>query len=50
MLRPLIDGETEPEDTPRVLREIASHEHLFPDGRRRKVSLTTLRRKWRVWL
>jgi transposase InsO family protein len=49
LLRPLIDSETEPEDTPRVLREIASHEHLFPDGRRRKVSPTTLRRKWRVY-
>jgi len=26
---------------------MAEKEHLFPDGRRRKVSLTTLRRKWK---
>lgn len=34
LLRPLIEGETEPDDAPRCLREIAAQEHLFPDGRR----------------
>jgi len=49
LLRPLIEGETEPEDAPRCLGEIAAQEHLFPDGRRRKVSVTTLRRKWQTF-
>jgi putative transposase len=49
LLRPLIEGETEPEDALRCLREIAAQEHLFPDGRRRKVSVTTLRRKWQTF-
>jgi putative transposase len=49
LLRPLIEGETEPEDALRCLREIAAQEHLFPDGRRRRVSATTLRRKWQTF-
>jgi len=49
LLRPLIEGETEDEDAPRCLREIAAQEHVFPDGQRRKVSVSTLRRKWRAF-
>jgi len=48
LLRPLIEGEVEPEDALRCLRQIAAQEHLFPDGRRRTVSLITLRRKWQT--
>lgn len=49
LLRPLIEGETEDEEVLRCLREIASGEHVFPDGQRRKVSVSTLRRKWRAF-
>ena len=49
LLRPLIEGETEDEDALRCLREIAAQEHVFPDGQRRKVSVSTLRRKWRAF-
>ena len=49
LLRPLIEGETEEEDALRCLREVAAREHVFPDGQRRKVSVSTLRRKWRAF-
>jgi len=49
LLRPLIEGETEDGDALRCLREIAAREHVFPDGQRGKVSVSTLRRKWRAF-
>lgn len=47
LLRPLIYGEVEPKETARQLREIAQQEVLFPDGKRKTPSLSTLRRKWK---
>jgi len=49
LLRPLIEGEIADEDAPRWLRKIAAREHLLPDGRRRKVTVATLRRRWRAF-
>ena len=49
LLRPLIEGEIEQGDVTRCLREIAAQVHLFPDGRRRKTSVTTLQRKWHTF-
>ena len=49
LLRPLIEGEIEQGEVTRCLREIAAQVHLFPDGRRRKTSVSTLRRKWNTF-
>jgi transposase InsO family protein len=49
LLRLLIYGEVDDEERPRRLREIADHEVTFPDGHRKKPSLSTLRRKWNLW-
>ena len=49
VLRPLIFSDPSDAEAARRLREIAEKEHLFPDGRHRKVSLTTLRRKWKLY-
>jgi transposase InsO family protein len=49
VLRPLIFSEAGNAEAARRLREIAQKEHRFPDGRRRRVSLTTLRRKWKLY-
>ncbi len=47
LLSPLYFGEVDPKQTARFLRQLARQEHLFPDGTRRKPSLSTLWRKWK---
>lgn len=47
LLSPLYLEEVDTKETARFLRELASQEHLFPDGQRRKIGLSTLWRKWR---
>jgi len=49
LLQPVLfdRGEINHETTNRFLRELATHEVLFPDGKLRKPSLSTLRRKLR---
>ena len=49
LLHPVLFGEVERKETLRFLRKLASEEHLFPDGRRRKPSLSTLRRKLKAY-
>jgi len=46
LLSPLLFGEVPEHEAHRLLRQLAQEEHLFPDGRRRKASLSTLKRKW----
>jgi transposase InsO family protein len=45
LLHPLLFGEIAAEDTGALLRQLASEERLFPNGVRKKASLSTLRRK-----
>ena len=45
LLHPLLFGETPPEETQAFLKQLSGEEHLFPDGKRRKPSHSTLRRK-----
>ena len=45
LLHPVIFGEIEKTGAHRYLRELASKQHLFPDGGMRKPSLSTLQRK-----
>jgi transposase InsO family protein len=47
LLQPVLFGEVHPADTNRFLKGLAQQEYLFPDGVRRKPSLSTLRRKLR---
>jgi transposase InsO family protein len=47
LLGPLLRGEVSSQEAGRFLRELADTEHLFPDGRRRKPSRSTLWRKWK---
>jgi transposase InsO family protein len=47
LLRPLIFGEIEVGGKAAFLRKLASEEIVFPDGKRRKPSLSTLKRKLR---
>jgi putative transposase len=49
LLQPVIFGEVSEEETGRFLRKIAREERLFPDGVRKKPSLTTLRRKLSIY-
>jgi transposase InsO family protein len=49
LLQPVLYGEVDPADTNRFLKQLARQEHLFPDGQRRKPSLSTLRRKLRQY-
>jgi transposase InsO family protein len=49
LLQPVVLGEVSPEETAKFLRELAREERLFPDGRRRKASLSTLRRKLQIY-
>ena len=49
LLQPILLGEVPAEETASYLRELAGEERLFPDGTRRKPSLTTLRRKLRIF-
>ncbi|MCP4153741.1 MAG: DDE-type integrase/transposase/recombinase [bacterium] len=45
LLSPIIYGEIEPEETNRKLKKIASTKVVFPNGRVKKPSLSTLKRK-----
>jgi len=49
LLRPLIYEEAAGAGVTRRLKEIAAQKVTFPDGKRRKPSLSTLRRKWKRW-
>ena len=45
LLRPIIFDQIEPEAVNKYLKEIAQNEVVFPDGQKKKPSLSTLRRK-----
>jgi transposase InsO family protein len=45
LLHPALFGEVSPEETQGFLKQLASEDLLFPDGERRKPSVSTLRRK-----
>ena len=45
LLAPVLFGEVSARETGRFLRDLAEKDCTFPDGRRRKPSLSTLRRK-----
>ncbi len=47
LLSPLYLGEVDAKDTARFLRQLSREEQLFPDGTRKKPSLSTLWRKWK---
>ena len=49
LLAPLLYGEIPPEEVGRFLNELASIEHVFPDGQRRRPSRATLWRKWKQY-
>jgi hypothetical protein len=45
LLHPVLFGEIEPDDTHRYLKKLSGQECLFPDGKKKKPSLSTLKRK-----
>ena len=49
LLSPLLYGEIPPEEAGRFLEQLASCEHVFPDGQRRRPSRATLWRKWKKY-
>jgi len=49
LLRPVLFGEVEKEETHRFLKKLAQEETVFPDGTRKTPSLSTLRRKLRLY-
>ncbi|MBI4606030.1 MAG: DDE-type integrase/transposase/recombinase [Planctomycetes bacterium] len=49
LLHPALFGEVSPEETQGFLKKLASEDHIFPDGTRRKPSVSTLRRKLRTY-
>jgi putative transposase len=49
LLSPLLYGEVSPQEAGRFLNELASREHVFPDGQRRRPSRATLWRKWKQY-
>jgi len=49
LLRPLIYEEVAGAEVTRCLKEIADCQVTFPNGQRKKASLSTLRRKWKRW-
>jgi putative transposase len=49
LLSPLLYGEIPSEEAGRFLNELASQEHVFPDGQRRRPSRATLWRKWKQY-
>ena len=49
LLQPLLFGEVDGAETNQFLRQLAQQEHLFPNGVRKKPSLSTLRRKLRQY-
>ncbi|MGH9391453.1 MAG: Mu transposase C-terminal domain-containing protein, partial [Vicinamibacteria bacterium] len=49
LLHPILFGEVSPQETQDFLKKLASEEQLYPNGRRKKPSLSTLRRKLRKY-
>jgi putative transposase len=49
LLSPLLYGEIPPEEAGRFIDQLASCEHVFPDGQRRRPSRATLWRKWKKY-
>lgn len=49
LLQPIILGEVSEKGTAQFLGELAREQRVFPDGRRRKASLSTLRRKLKIY-
>jgi putative transposase len=49
LLSPLLYGEIPPEEAGRFLNELASNEHVFPDGQCRRPSRATVWRKWKQY-
>lgn len=49
LLHPVLFGEVEAHEVAAFLRHLAAEERLFPNGVRKKASLTTLRRKLRTY-
>jgi transposase InsO family protein len=49
LLQPIVLGEVSSDETAKFLREVAREERLFPDGGRRRASLSTLRRKLKTY-
>ena len=49
LLQPLILEEVPREEAGSFLRQLAETEQLFPDGQRKKPSLATLWRKWKLY-
>jgi len=49
LLRPVLFGEIQERHVNRYLKQLCRQEYVFPDGRRRRPSLSTLRRKLRKY-
>jgi len=49
LLCPILYGEITPKEENRFLRELSGKELVYPDGKRRRPSLSTLRRKLRAY-
>lgn len=49
LLSPLLYGDIPPEEAGPFLRQLASQEHVFPDGEPRRPSRATLWRKWKQY-
>jgi transposase InsO family protein len=49
LLSPLLYGEVPPEEAGRFLNQLASRDHVFPDGQRHRPSRATLWRKWKQY-
>jgi transposase InsO family protein len=49
LLHPVLFGEVSSEESPAFLKKLAGEEQLFPDGKRKKPSVSTLRRKLRKY-
>jgi transposase InsO family protein len=49
LLRPVLFGEIEAKDANRYLKDLAQQEYVFPDGRRKRPSHSTLKRKLKLY-
>ena len=49
LLNDVLFGDVEPRELRKVLKDIASSERRFPDGKLRKPSITTLKRKYKLY-
>ena len=49
LLRPVLFGEIEAKEANRYLKGLAQQEYVFPDGRRKKASHSTLKRKLKLY-